>query len=122
MLVRWSVGPSVRWLVGPHITSKTEYVAIVSRLGFGVTSLFQFFFVQNYLRNQFSENDGYSISQIFFRELMGGVCSCFYQKTYKNPKFATEMLFVIHLFVKIECDKYFMNLFNYEFFQSFQIS
>jgi hypothetical protein len=48
MLVRWSVGPLVcwsvhwlvGWLVGPHITSKTDYVAIASRLGFGVTSLF----------------------------------------------------------------------------------
>jgi hypothetical protein len=33
MLVRWSVRPSVGWLVGPHITSKTDYVAIPSRLG-----------------------------------------------------------------------------------------
>jgi hypothetical protein len=29
------VGPSVRWLDCPHITSKTDYVAIPSRLGFG---------------------------------------------------------------------------------------
>jgi hypothetical protein len=35
MLVRLSVGWSVRLLVGPHITSKTDYVAIPSRLGFG---------------------------------------------------------------------------------------
>jgi hypothetical protein len=30
-LVRWSVGPSV----GPHIISKTDYVAIASRRGEG---------------------------------------------------------------------------------------
>jgi hypothetical protein len=35
MLVRLSVGWSVRLLVGTHITSKTDYVAIPSRLGFG---------------------------------------------------------------------------------------
>jgi hypothetical protein len=46
-LVRWSVGPLVRCSVCPHneilqnlLTSKTGYVAIASRLGFGVTSLF----------------------------------------------------------------------------------
>jgi hypothetical protein len=36
----WSVRLLVRPLVGPHITSKTDYVAIPLRLGFGVTSLF----------------------------------------------------------------------------------
>ena len=30
-------------MVGPHITSKTDYVAIASSLGFGVTSLFKVF-------------------------------------------------------------------------------
>jgi hypothetical protein len=44
MLVRPSVGPLVcslvGWLVRLYITSKTDYVAIPSRLGFGVTSLF----------------------------------------------------------------------------------
>jgi hypothetical protein len=33
------VGPSVGPLFGPHITLKTDYIAIASRLGFGVTSL-----------------------------------------------------------------------------------
>jgi hypothetical protein len=35
MLVGQSVGWSVGWLVCPHITSKTDYVAIPLRLGFG---------------------------------------------------------------------------------------
>jgi hypothetical protein len=35
MLVRPLVGLSVGWLVYPHITSKTDYVAIPSRLGLG---------------------------------------------------------------------------------------
>jgi hypothetical protein len=34
-LVRWFVRPSVGWLVGPHITSKTDYVAIALRRGEG---------------------------------------------------------------------------------------
>jgi hypothetical protein len=48
-LVRWSVGPLVRWsvrllvcwLVGPHITSKTDYVAIPLRLGLGDPLVFK---------------------------------------------------------------------------------
>jgi hypothetical protein len=33
--IRHYVGPSIRRLVGPHITLKTDYVAIPSRLGLG---------------------------------------------------------------------------------------
>jgi len=35
MLVHWSIRWLVRPLVGPHITSKTGYVAIASRRGEG---------------------------------------------------------------------------------------
>jgi hypothetical protein len=59
MLVR----PLVRPSVGPHITSKSDYVAIASRLGFGVTSLLYYvsvmkgvkylFFVSNILLKPF---------------------------------------------------------------------
>jgi hypothetical protein len=35
MLVGWSVGPLVGPSVCPHITLKTDYVAIALRLGFG---------------------------------------------------------------------------------------
>jgi hypothetical protein len=41
MLVGWSVGWSVRPLVCPYITSKTGYVAIALRLGFGNNLVFQ---------------------------------------------------------------------------------
>jgi hypothetical protein len=40
MLVR----PLVRWSLGPHITLKTDYVAIPSCLGFGVTSLLSYLY------------------------------------------------------------------------------
>jgi hypothetical protein len=40
MLVGWSVGWSVRLSVCPHITLKTGYVAIASRLGFGNNLVF----------------------------------------------------------------------------------
>jgi hypothetical protein len=46
-VVGWLIGPLVHCSVCPHdeilrnlLTSKTGYVAIASRLGFGVTSLF----------------------------------------------------------------------------------
>jgi hypothetical protein len=45
-LVRPSVGPSIRWLVCPHITSKTDYVAIPSRLGFGDPLVFVMFTIR----------------------------------------------------------------------------
>jgi hypothetical protein len=35
------VGPSVGWLDCPHITSKTDYVAIPSRLGLGNLLVFK---------------------------------------------------------------------------------
>jgi hypothetical protein len=54
----WLVGPSVRWLVCPHITSKTGYVAIASRLEFGVTSLFLQAIVQGeFILRKITEND-----------------------------------------------------------------
>jgi hypothetical protein len=68
MLVGPLVGSSVCWLVHLcHITSKTGYVAIALRLGFGnnlvssISIIFSTFFLQNIIgREVESEGKGYT--------------------------------------------------------------